>query len=91
LKIIDPSFSIEGTPLSHLDGIQMLEEIEEAGRTCYKSKSKPGSYINFIKNIIALGHESVLEHKSVSVRIMCPGLYKEKEDKHESSERIRIK
>lgn len=43
----------------------MLEKIETAGRTCYQSQSK-GNPEKFIKMIINNGHESVLEHASLS-------------------------
>jgi thymidylate synthase (FAD) len=51
----------------------MLERIERAGRTCYKSEDKitPTSSLAFIKNIIARGHESVLEHEKITVRVIC--------------------
>lgn len=56
-----------------LDGIAILRRIEKAGRTCYKSDSRisDDSYIPFVKKIIELGHESVLEHEKVTLRIIC--------------------
>ena len=52
---------------------QMLENIERIGRVCYKSEDAihPGSAEQFIRNIIARGHESVIEHESISVRVVC--------------------
>jgi thymidylate synthase (FAD) len=51
----------------------MLKRIEKAGRTCYKSEDKitDESAETFIKKIIKLGHETVLEHESMSVRFIC--------------------
>lgn len=51
----------------------MLEKIERIGRVCYKSedKIKDGSAEKFIKGIIKSGHESVIEHESISVRFIC--------------------
>lgn len=51
----------------------MLRRIEEAGRTCYKSEDRIAdeSAPTFISSIIKRGHESVLEHEKVSVRIIC--------------------
>jgi len=51
----------------------MLKAIERAGRTCYKSEDKitEESSIKFVTNLIALGHESVLEHQSFSVLFIC--------------------
>ncbi|MCI9677867.1 MAG: FAD-dependent thymidylate synthase [Oscillospiraceae bacterium] len=52
---------------------QMLENIERIGRVCYKSEDAihPGSAEQFIRNIITRGHESVIEHESISVRVVC--------------------
>ena len=59
--------------LSGKDYQQMLENIEQIGRVCYKSEDAihPGSAQQFIRNIIARGHESVIEHESISVRVIC--------------------
>ncbi len=45
--------------------------IEYAGRTCYKSEDKitQGSAEKFVRRIIKSGHDSVLEHASMTVRI----------------------
>ena len=53
--------------------IDPLQLIEMAGRTCYKSESKitPDSSSTFVRNIILRGHESVLEHESITIRIIC--------------------
>lgn len=69
MQIIKPSYHIE----SDLDGEAMLKRIERAGRTCYKSEAKiiPTSARAFVRKIIASGHESVIEHESVTVRIVC--------------------
>lgn len=50
-----------------------LHLVEEAGRTCYKSESKVTitSAGAFAGMILDKGHESVLEHASVTVRIVC--------------------
>ena len=52
---------------------EMLKKIEKIGRVCYKSedKIKDGSAEMFIKGIIKRGHESVIEHESISVRFIC--------------------
>lgn len=69
MRIVRSSYSIE-TPI---DGDAMLQRIERAGRTCYKSEDKitPDSARQFIAMIIKRGHHSVLEHEWVSVRIIC--------------------
>lgn len=65
ITVIDPSFEI----LSNTDGLLGL--IERAGRTCYKSEDKitPDSAEKFVRMLIKNGHESVLEHASISVLI----------------------
>lgn len=70
MKIIKASYVIE-TPRVVFNN--MLEAIELAGRTCYKSEPT-GSYENtkkFVEKIIKNGHESVLEHQSFTVRFIC--------------------
>lgn len=68
MRIIKPSFVIE-SPIDEA----ILARIERAGRTCYKSESKitPTSARDFVRKIVASGHESVIEHESVTVRIVC--------------------
>ncbi len=69
MKIIEPSFAIE----SLLDCEQILKHIERAGRTCYKSEGKIGEDTApaFVRSLVKRGHESVLEHVSLSVRVVC--------------------
>lgn len=58
-----------------IDGIEELQRIEIAGRTCYKSEEKitpdGESAKRFVKMIINNGHEAMLEHSSLSVRFIC--------------------
>ena len=65
---IKPSFTV-------LKGFEPenIKIIEEIGRVCYKSEDNitEDSYKQFIKGIINRGHESVLEHSVVTVRIVC--------------------
>ena len=51
---------------------RVLEIIELAGRTCYKSEDRitSGSAEKFVKMIVCLGHETVIEHVSASVRFI---------------------
>lgn len=72
MKIIKPSFEIINVK-SREDGDSMLKMIELAGRTCYKSEDKitPDSSKAFAKTILKSGHESVIEHVQISVRIVC--------------------
>lgn len=68
MKIVDQSWEWEVKP----NGQQILQVIERAGRTCYKSEDKitDDSAKKFVQDIIKRGHESVLEHVSLSVRII---------------------
>ena len=52
---------------------EMLKKIECIGRVCYKSEDKidEGSAEKFILGIIKSGHGSVIEHESITVRIIC--------------------
>jgi len=45
--------------------------IEDAARICYDSfeKKAPGSHVRIIDHLIRSGHESVLEHSSVTYRV----------------------
>jgi len=43
--------------------------IEQAGRTCYRSRSGPDSKKNFIRKIIKNGHHSVSEHAYATFRV----------------------
>ena len=69
MKIIEQSYEI----LDDLNGDEILKKLELIGRVCYKSEGNItcDSAERFIKNIIKNGHESVLEHVSISVRVIC--------------------
>lgn len=69
MKIIPPSFEIM-TPLCDA---QILEMIEKIGRVCYKSEASisKGSAQRFVQNILKNGHESVIEHCSITVKVIC--------------------
>jgi thymidylate synthase (FAD) len=68
MKIIEQSAEI----LDKINGEEILKKIELAGRTCYQSldKIKPGSAAPFVAARIKAGHESILEHVSVTVRLI---------------------
>lgn len=69
MRVIAPSVEI----LDDINGDELLRKIEKAGRVCYKSEDKitTESSKSFIQNIISSGHESVVEHEKISVRIIC--------------------
>ena len=75
MRIVEPWIKVE-----KFDGKQIMKGIERACRTCYRSEGKitEDSYKNLIKNCITSGHESVLEHEKVTVRIYSDiGSYKD--------------
>lgn len=67
--VVKPSIEI----LTATDYETMLKKIERIGRVCYKSedKIKADSAEGFIRGIIKHGHESVIEHESISVKVTC--------------------
>ncbi|MDD4607216.1 MAG: FAD-dependent thymidylate synthase [Patescibacteria group bacterium] len=69
MKIWKPSFFIE----DEINGEEILENLERYGRTCYKSEDKitPDSACKFVAAILASGHESVIEHEKITVRVIC--------------------
>ena len=69
MKIIRPRAAL-AIPI---DGDAIIASLEKIGRVCYKSEDRiaEGSAGAFIKAIIRRGHESVIEHAGVSVRVIC--------------------
>ena len=69
MRIIQPSFEIMGS----MNPDEILKSIELYGRVCYKSEDKvtAESAISFIERIIKSGHESVIEHEKITVKIIC--------------------
>ena len=69
MKIIEPSVELIG----EIDTEKIMRHIELAGRVCYKSESRisDDSADKFIANIIKSGHESVIEHVSLTFKIIC--------------------
>lgn len=67
--IVKPAYEI----ISQNDYPSMLEKIEKAGRVCYKSENRisEGTAETFIRGILKRGHESVIEHEGISVRVIC--------------------
>lgn len=54
------------------DGQKVLQKIEAAARTCYKSEGKiqEGSAAKMVASLIKSGHEAMLEHASVTVKFV---------------------
>lgn len=53
--------------LDKLDSKEILSKLEFAGKICYKSET--GNEEKFLKSIIRMGHESVIEHANITVLI----------------------
>lgn len=51
----------------------ILKNLEQIGRVCYKSEDliQEDSAEIFIGNILKRGHESVIEHASITVKVIC--------------------
>lgn len=69
MRIINAGFEI----LSKIEGADILKNIEIAGRTCYKSEDNitADSAEKFMAMLIKRGHEAMIEHVSLSVKIIC--------------------
>jgi len=65
MKIIEPSVEL----IDEIDGEQILRKLERCGKV--SRKSKLGDAESFVRSIIKRGHESVLEHVSLTFHIIC--------------------
>lgn len=75
MRIVEPYIKVE-----KIDGTKIMKKIERACRTCYRSEGSitEDSYKRLLNNCITRGHESVLEHEKVTVRIYSDiGSYKD--------------
>jgi thymidylate synthase (FAD) len=69
MQVIKPSVEI----LSTQSGMEILQMIEKAGRTCYKSEDKitEDSCIKFVENLINRDHTAMIEFGDVTARFIC--------------------
>ena len=75
MKIVKPWVEIQ-----EIDGIKIMKNLERAAKQCYRTQANitDDSYDHFLRNCINRGHESVLEHEKVTVRIYSDiGSYKD--------------
>lgn len=81
MKIINPS--VEYIPQSNNTLKGIFEQIEKAGRTCYKSEDKitEGSAEAFVQRMIESNHTAMLEHGTVYMKMTI--------DKYNCSEILR--
>jgi len=69
MKIIKPSYEI----MTKINREEILKTLEMTGRTCYKSEDKitEESASKFVKVLIKSGHEAMIEHYSLTMKIIC--------------------
>ena len=69
MRLIKPQVILE----EDINGEEILKKIEKIGRVCYKSENNitEESSKRFVSNVLKRHHESVIEHESISVRIIC--------------------
>jgi len=72
MRLVKPSFEIKAMMGGDFPEDSPLEIIENAGRTCYKSKGNTtvNSAEKFVKMITKRGHHSVLEHSALTVKFI---------------------
>lgn len=71
----EPTITVE-----QFEPVHIMRNLEKACRTCYRSEDKitEDSYKSLLQNCINRGHESVLEHEKITVRLRCDiGVYKD--------------
>lgn len=78
VKLIEPSVEI----VSDVDGDKILKHIELCARNCYKSEGNitedTSSAIKMIGKLIELDHTAMIEHFSITARLICDvGVYKD--------------
>lgn len=68
MQIIKPAYEI----ITPINSEEILKTIEAVGRTCYKSEDKitDDSCYKFVQGIIDRGHEAVIEHYNITVRLI---------------------
>ncbi len=75
MEVVEQRFEVwDPQPLDNETGQNMVRLIERAARVSHKSEPKDTNSIwetvKFVRRIIAMGHESVLEHQSISVWVL---------------------
>lgn len=67
MRIIEPYVEVEV-----IDFLNLSKKLERIGRVAYKSEESisPNSYEKFLQRIIRSGHESVIEHHSITTKFV---------------------
>lgn len=69
MKIVEQDVIFE----EEIDGEAIVRKIERAAKTCYKAEHRVGSFedaCNFVRSLVRNGHESTIEHVSISARVI---------------------
>lgn len=75
MKFVKPWIEVE-----KINGKQIMKNLELAAKQCYRSQDniKEESYDKFLRGCISRGHESVIEHEKITIRMCCDiGVYKD--------------
>lgn len=75
MKIIRPWIEVKD-----FNGVEMMKNLELAAKQCYRSQNNitDESYKKFLTGCLQRGHESVIEHEKISIRMCCDvGCYKD--------------
>jgi len=69
MEIVQAKATLE----EEIDAATIFQSLERWGRICYKSEDKitDESSIKFVAMLLKSGHESVIEHEKITVRIVC--------------------
>lgn len=76
VKIVSPEIEV----ITPLDGDYILKHLERCARNCYKSEDKitSDSAQKMIKKLLEMGHEAMIEHFSITVKLTTDvGAYKD--------------
>lgn len=67
MKIIEPRAEL----FDFVDSEFIMKKLEKCGRVSHQSEPRENSAEKFVRMLIKRGHESVLEHVSLTFRIIC--------------------
>ena len=78
VKLVNPSVEI----ITEIDNKKILQNIEKAARTCYKTESSitedGESAKTMVKRLIDMGHTAMLEFSDIHILLRCDvGVYKD--------------
>ena len=73
INMIKTNAKVEILNKENINGEEILRTIEQVARTCYKSENNitEQSAKNMVKNLIARGHEAMIEFVDITVKFTC--------------------